>query len=199
MVARFIKALPTTVASISALASSFPKVVFEADGSRTVLLDLGEQTAAVGGFLSTDVVWEVAEDLNSLVFGEDFDTCVLYTPSRKTILLKNRIAAPVLSFSAQTPAEEAVTDGVFNGNPVLSWTSSYQAPTRIYRTAVYLTGSPLSEFTLIAELPGESTAGTPSIYLDNTTTLTDETDSVSYFVDNANGTSNILEFTGPVA
>lgn len=186
MVTRYVNAVPTTIASIST--TNFPKVILFADGSE-VVADLTEQNAAIAGADAATVVWEPDEQLEiDLIFGRDFDTCVFASYAGTTRIVKRRIPAPVL-----TDGNPSIAIG---GEPSLEWTNAFQIPTKIYRTAVYLTTNPLTEFVLIAEIPGTITPGGTITYLDSSISLADETEAASYFVMNANGTSNTVEFIG---
>lgn len=189
MVTRYVNAVPTTIAGISA--TNFPKVILFTEGSE-VVADLTEQNAAIAGADEATVVWEPDEQLELvLIFGRDFDTCVFASYADTTRVVKRRIPAPVLTDGAPSVA--------IGGEPSLTWTNSFQIPTKIYRTAVYLTVSPLTDFVLIAEIPGTTTPGGTVTYLDSSINLVNETEAVSYFLVNANGTSNIVEFIGETA
>lgn len=186
MVTRYVNAVPTTIANIAS--TNFPKVILFAEGDE-VVSDLSEQATAISGADTATVVWEPDEDL-SILFGRDFDTCVFASYAGTTRVVKRRIPAPVLTDGAPSIA--------IGGESSLEWTNAFQIPTKIYRTAVYPAASPTTDFTLIAEIPGTTTPGGTVTYLDSSISLADETEAVSYFVVNANGTSNTVEFIGEV-
>lgn len=186
MVTRYVNAIPTTIAGIAA--TNFPKVILFSDGDE-VVSDLTEQNAAISGADTETVVWEPDEEL-SILFGRDFDTCVFASYAGTTRVVKRRIPAPILTDG--NPSVAIV------GEPSLEWTNAFQIPTKIYRTDVYPAASPLTDFTLIAEIPGTITPGGTVTYLDASISLANETEAVSYFVVNANGTSNTVEFIGEV-
>lgn len=189
MVTRYVNVVPTTVAGISAI--NFPKVILFTSGEE-VVSDLTEQNAAIVGADTATVVWEPDEQLElELLFGRDFDTCVFASYAGTTRIVKRKIPAPVLTDGAPSIA--------IGGEPSLTWSNAFQIPTKVYRTAVYPTVSPLTDFVLIAEIPGTATPGGTVTYLDSSISLANETEAVSYFLINANGTSNTVEFIGEVA
>lgn len=188
MITRYVKAIPTIIDEADT-GGRFPKLVI-LENDTGVAADGAEWSTVIDGLPPDTVVWEPQEDLEDLVFGRDFDTCVFSTYSYTTKIVKRRIPAPVLN--GDLPQVEL--DGVTN--PTLEWTNAYQIPTQIWRTDVYATTTPESEFHLIAEIPGTSTPGGTVTYTDASIDLNDENEGASYFVVNANGTSNIVEFIG---
>lgn len=187
MVTRFVKAIPTTISEISS--TNFPKIILFESGVE-VVADLSEQNIAIDGADPSTVVWEPDEEL-LIVFGQDFDTCVFSSYNGTTKMVKRRIPAPALNGGdAQVTAD--------GGTPELEWTNAFQIPTKIFRTSVYPTAAPVTDFTLIAEIPGTSISGGTVTYIDASIELADEEQGVSYFVVNTNGTSNIVEFIGEI-
>ena len=186
MVTRYVTAMPATIET-SNTGGFFPKVIL-LESETIVVRDGTEWTAAIDGLDPETTVWEPDSDL-TIVFGQDFDTCVFASYAGTTKVVKRRIPAPVLN----TGTAQVVAVG---GTPALSWTNAFQLPTRIFRTSVYPTNASVSDFTLIAEIPGTNISGGAVTYTDASISLADETEGVSYFVVNANGTSNTVEFIG---
>lgn len=183
MADRFVRAIPKTIDTLL-LGERYPKLILSPEGN-IVITEVSEESLLSGLDGSTPAI-EPSDDL-TVVLGVDFDTCIFLSYANKNTIVKRKIPAPALS------------GGSLVGNsPRLSWTNAFDIPTLVYRTDVYLTGAPATEFTLIAQIPGTSTPGGTVEYTDSSITLADEDDSISYFVKNRNGSSNIIEFTGAI-
>jgi hypothetical protein len=183
MADRFVRAIPKTVDTLL-LGERYPKLILSPEGD-LVITDVSEESFLSGLDGSTPAI-EPSDDL-PVTLGVDFDTCIFLSYANKNTIVKRKIPAP-----------ELTDGGLSGGSPILSWTNAFDIPTLIYRTDIYLTGAPATEFTLIAQIPGTSTPGGTVEYTDSSITLADENDSVSYLVKNRNGSSNIIEFTGEI-
>ena len=164
--------------------SLLPKIVYEADGSYTVLNTAAEQTAFMGdpGYpTGTETLIRMPATDLGLVYGSDYGVLLMLSHSANYV------------FSRSLPAPTIVANSVdVNDNTTIEWDSAYLLPTIIYRTAVYATaGTAPSEYTLIAEVDGYTVSGGTSTYLDLGITVTTG-ESVDYFVVNANGTSDVV-------
>lgn len=159
--------------------SLFPKVIYT-DGSYVVLNNSAEQTGYSETGNETRILYPEA-DLG-VEFGSDFGAVIFLSRNANYVFSRNLPAPTIVSSSV---------DG--NDNPVIEWDSSYSIPTRVYRTDVY-TGSQPSEYDLIAEVDGYTTSGGTSTFTDVGITVTSG-ESVDYFVENENGTSDIETIT----
>lgn len=155
-----------------------PKIIYEADGSYTVLNNATEQT----GYTETGTETMIrmpATDLG-IEYGADYGILVMLSRS-ENLVFSRPLAAPTIV--------SATVDG--NGNPTIEWDSAYLSPTKVYRTDVYTTGDTApSEYSLIAEVDGYTVSGGTSTYLDLGVTVTSG-ESVDYFVVNGNGSSAV--------
>ena len=159
----------------------FPKVVFFNDGTQQFIYNSTEQTTYESGRTpetEASIVYPDAD--NGLVFGDDYGTLV-FTNTDENLVFYVELPTPTLT-------------GVVNGDdyPEITWDSSYKIPTTVFRTEVYSTGgSEPSEYTRVADVPGYVTSQGTVTYTDSVITLTSG-DSINYFVQNENGTSNIV-------
>jgi len=156
-----------------------PKIVFFSDGTQQFIRTASEQTSyeeSRDPETESSIVYPNTE--LGLVFGDDYPTLILNNFD-ESLIFADAIPAPTLSATLNV-----------DNNAALSWGSSYQTSTKVYRTETYTGGQSPADYILIAEVDGYTTSQGTSTFVD-TLTL-DVSDSVDYFVQNTNGMSNIV-------
>lgn len=159
-----------------------PKIVFFSDGTQQFIRTTSEQTsyeASRDPATESSVIYPNTEI--GLVFGDDYPTLILVNFD-ESLVFSDEIPTPTLTANLNV-----------NNNAALSWGSSYQTPTKVYRTEAYTGGQSPAEYLLIAEVDGYTTSQGTSTFVD-TLTL-NQSESVDYFVQNTNGMSNIVTVT----
>lgn len=193
MIYRIVKGNKVTYTTASS-DSKFPKVVVVSPTSMEVAanaVEFSEIDADEGAItfeVSETPVVVVSDTSYDLEIGVDYDTCVLTTYADGPLVIKKIINPPVLALDIN-----------MEGNPELEWSSAFGVKTRIYRTDVYEFGDPTpNDYTLIAEINGTAIPGESGTYTDITIELLGDEEpaiSVSYFVVNDNGVSNVEQLS----
>jgi len=164
--------------------SLFPKVVFFTDETQQFIYDSTEQdTYESGRDPQTEASIIYPDSDSGLVFGDDYGT-LIFTSDEENLVFYVSLPAPTISESGSgLNGEDA---------PYLSWDSSYKLTSTIFRTATYTTGDTApAEYTQVAQVPGYTTSQGEVTYTDSVITLASG-ESIDYFVQNENGTSNIF-------
>lgn len=163
---------------------NFPKVI----GDYPVAT-LQEQQNVISQGVPSDAVVITPNKTIDLVIGRDYVSCILEVPGTSyTKVLFKEIPSPVLNETLDVTPE---------GSPILEWSFGYKLPTYIFRTDVFETGGEgLGGFKLIARIPGGTVPGGTVTYTDTSIELLDDTESVSYYVVNNNGKSQVITYEG---
>lgn len=123
-----------------------------------------------------------------LTFGVDFDTCVFLTNKenpRPHYVVKFPIPAPTLQAGAS----------LISSSPQLIWENAYGVYSIVFRTPVYSSGNPSTAFERIAKIYSAELPGGSVSYVDSSIILAGG-QSVSYYIENENGISNIVTYSG---
>lgn len=189
MVSVTLKVIKTTFANVSTGQFGYPRLGY-VDGKLSVYVD--EEAFGSAELSSEDTVFApletpsvtIDEESYELEFGVDYDTTLVVPNTGRSMVVRRRVPAPELSV-------------VKVGNhPRLSWGSSYLSPTKIYRTSIFASNNPNSDYTLVAEIDGYNIPGSANEYTDSQISLYTGNSSIAYFLHNQHGYSNEVIVSG---
>lgn len=181
MIVRVVNAKKTTLEEAD-FNAKFPKVIKV--GSPYLVVKTAEEMSSVAADDDTIVIEPletpkiIYNSVNYLLtLGRDYDTCILVTPTESHVV-GSPIGKPALSVEYSA------------GTIELTWDRNFEAPTSIYRSPLYMSTSSMpKDFRLIARVDGRPIPDNEQFYTD--TVPLPFGYSYAYYIQNANGTSDI--------
>lgn len=159
----------------------FPKIIMQDRVITYIIPSALVMLSGVPEWVLPDTITLEPEEDTEIVLGVDYETLLVELPTGGATIVSAKIDAPSL---------------VYQGGLSFEWGSSYQTPTRVYRSEFLKAAPEDAPFHLIAEVDPVTTPGGSASFTDHSS-LDFVNYTYEYFVSNRNGKSNTIRLVSP--